>query len=110
MLVAEKFAFTMALFIAGCSTGAGGPAKSAASTAQADKPAEIDAKLVAVLAGPQRTEPERARDRYRHARETLEFFGLKEDMNVVRSREGSWGLPFEWRGPSTASSSGTEMF
>ena len=88
MLVADKFAFTMALFIAGCSAGAGGPAKSAASTAQADKPGEIDAKLVAVLAGPQRTEVERARDKYRHPRETLEFFGLKEDMNVVELSAG----------------------
>ena len=84
MLVADKFApLFMTALLAACSAGTGGPAKSAPSSAQADKPSDIDAKLVAVLAGPQRTDAERARDKFRHPRETLEFFGLKEDMNVV---------------------------
>jgi predicted methyltransferase len=38
---------------------------------------------VKVLAGPQRTEVERARDKYRHPRETLEFFGIRDDMSVI---------------------------
>ena len=35
------------------------------------------------VAGPQRSEKERARDIYRHPVETLEFFGVRDDMTVV---------------------------
>jgi predicted methyltransferase len=50
-----------------------------------------DAKLQASLAGAQRTAPEKARDVYRHPRETLEFFGLHDDMTVVEiSPGGGW--------------------
>ena len=35
------------------------------------------------VAGPQRSEKERARDIYRHPVETLEFFGVRADMTVV---------------------------
>ncbi|HEY8089829.1 MAG TPA: hypothetical protein VIF09_18340 [Polyangiaceae bacterium] len=50
-----------------------------------------DAKLRASLLGSQRTEPEKARDVYRHPRETLEFFGLRHDMTVVEiSPGGGW--------------------
>ena len=50
-----------------------------------------DAKLRASLAGPQRTDREKARDVYRHPRETLEFFGLREDMTVAEiSPGGGW--------------------
>jgi len=50
-----------------------------------------DAKLRASLAGPQRTERERARDVYRHPLQTLEFFGLRDDMTVVEiSPGGGW--------------------
>jgi predicted methyltransferase len=45
--------------------------------------APIDAELRAALAGPARTEGERARDVWRHPVETLEFFGLRDDMRVV---------------------------
>jgi predicted methyltransferase len=48
----------------------------------------IDSKLTTVLAGTQRTEPERARDQYRHPRETLEFFGLADNMTVVELSAG----------------------
>jgi predicted methyltransferase len=47
-----------------------------------------DAKLVDSLAGPQRTDKERARDVYRHPRETLDFFGLRDDMTVVEIAPG----------------------
>jgi predicted methyltransferase len=43
----------------------------------------IDTALRAAIAGPARTEDERARDVSRHPRETLEFFGLRDDMHVV---------------------------
>ena len=53
--------------------------------------AATDAKLVQSLAGAQRTDKERARDVYRHPRETLEFFGLRDDMTVVElSPGGGW--------------------
>ena len=53
--------------------------------------AATDAKLRASLAGPQRTEREKARDVYRHPLQTLEFFGLRDDMTVVEiSPGGGW--------------------
>jgi len=42
-----------------------------------------EAKLATVLTGNQRTAEERARDGYRHPRETLEFFGVRENMTVI---------------------------
>jgi len=42
-----------------------------------------DAALAAVLAGDHRSEANKARDQYRHPLETLEFFGLRDDMTVV---------------------------
>ena len=42
-----------------------------------------DAKLDALIAGPQRTEANRVRDPYRHPGATLAFFGLKDNMTVV---------------------------
>jgi predicted methyltransferase len=50
-----------------------------------------DAKLRTSLAGPQRTDREKARDVYRHPLQTLEFFGLHDDMTVVEiSPGGGW--------------------
>ncbi len=50
-----------------------------------------DAKLRSSLAGGQRTDREKARDVYRHPLETLEFFGLRDDMTVVEiSPGGGW--------------------
>lgn len=42
-----------------------------------------------VLAGPQRSAENRARDGYRHPSETLAFFGLKPDQHVVEVWPGS---------------------
>ncbi|MEP5765633.1 MAG: methyltransferase [Halieaceae bacterium] len=43
------------------------------------------------LDGAQRSEENRARDSWRHPRQTLEFFGLREDMAVVEiSPGGGW--------------------
>ena len=44
---------------------------------------ERDPKLDRLIAGPQRSEANRVRDPYRHPKETLQFFGLKDDMKVV---------------------------
>jgi predicted methyltransferase len=41
------------------------------------------AALDAALAGPQRSDRNMARDQYRHPKETLAFFGLRNDMTVV---------------------------
>lgn len=43
----------------------------------------VEALLDIALAGEHRAEVNRARDKYRHPRETLLFFGLKPDMTVV---------------------------
>lgn len=52
----------------------------AGSTVRAEAP---DAKLKAVIDGPQRSEQNRARDTYRHPLETLSFFGIRDDQTVV---------------------------
>ena len=50
--------------------------------------AKVDPKLQAAIASPDRSEADRARDRYRHPAETLTFFGLKSDMSVVEIAPG----------------------
>jgi len=40
------------------------------------------------LTGPQRSDDNKARDEYRHPRETLEFFGIKEGMTVLEVAPG----------------------
>ncbi|MCB9591399.1 MAG: class I SAM-dependent methyltransferase [Sandaracinaceae bacterium] len=47
--------------------------------------------LPAAIAGAQRSEENRARDRFRHPRETLTFFGIEPGMRVVEiSPGGGW--------------------
>jgi len=60
---------------------AANPTPPATTTAAA--PVDSGAKLQTVLAMPHRSEANRHRDQYRHPVETLSFFGLREDMNVV---------------------------
>jgi len=45
--------------------------------------------LAAAIAGPQRSQPNRARDKYRHPMETLTFFGIKPTMTVVEISPGA---------------------
>lgn len=47
------------------------------------------ATLEPILAGPHRSAEDRARDAYRHPRETLEFFGLSDQMTVVEVWPGT---------------------
>jgi len=55
-----------------------------ASTATADPAtAAAAARLEQVLTGDQRSAANRARDPYRHPRETLTFFGARPDMTIV---------------------------
>jgi predicted methyltransferase len=67
----------------------------AACTAAASAPPVTDAATLAtldrVLAGDHRSDPNRARDQYRHPRETLEFFGLRQDMAVMEVSPGGGG-------------------
>jgi predicted methyltransferase len=53
--------------------------------------AEAAAALDAAIAGPWRSEANRARDPYRHPKETLLFFGFRPDMTVVEiTPAGGW--------------------
>lgn len=47
------------------------------------------AALQAAIAGPQRSDLNKARDKYRHPFETLTFFGIKPDMTVVEISPGT---------------------
>src|SRR3984957_16619184 len=47
------------------------------------------AALKAAIAGPQRSDANKARDKYRHPLETLSFFGIKPDMTVVEISPGA---------------------
>jgi predicted methyltransferase len=55
-----------------------------AGTAPTSRTSGADlAKLKAVVNGPQRSEANKARDKYRHPVETLAFFGIRPNMTVV---------------------------
>ncbi len=51
-------------------------------------PSVTTAKMDSALAGAHRSDEERARDAFRHPRETLAFFGLRDDMTVVELMPG----------------------
>lgn len=50
-----------------------------------------DTALAALVDGPQRSAPNKARDRYRHPLEVLAFFGVKADSNIVEIVPGKAG-------------------
>lgn len=60
-----------------------------ASAAGAAPANEVDAPLHRAVAGAWRSAAHKARDRYRHPVQTLEFFGLKPDMTVVELEPGA---------------------
>ena len=69
------------------------PAQLAAAKATpANKPAVtravVDPPIASAVGDSRRKDENRARDRYRHPGETLTFFGLKPDMNVVEMIPG----------------------
>ncbi|HZF25171.1 MAG TPA: hypothetical protein VEZ88_02835 [Steroidobacteraceae bacterium] len=53
--------------------------------------AATSAAIDASLAGPQRSDANRARDVYRHPKQTLTFFGLRQGMTVVEIWPGAGG-------------------
>jgi predicted methyltransferase len=59
------------------------------AAAKVDPAAETAAKLDAVLAGAHRSDANRARDAYRHPKETLLFFGLTPDKTVIEITPGA---------------------
>ena len=67
----------------------------AACAAVASEPPVTDAATLAtldkVLAGTHRSEPNKARDAWRHPKETLAFFGLRQDMTVLEVWPGGGG-------------------
>ncbi|QBR02789.1 class I SAM-dependent methyltransferase [Paraburkholderia pallida] len=73
---------SLALFAAGCAT----PTKQAGPSTQA-LPAAA-ASLDAAIAGPQRSERAKARDVYRHPKETLQFFGVEPTQTVLEIAPG----------------------
>lgn len=58
------------------------------ATTPATDPA-TDAALVTILRSEHRAPEHRARDPYRHPKETLEFFGIRQDMTVVEVWPGA---------------------
>jgi predicted methyltransferase len=77
--------------LAACAAAASAPpATDAATRATIDK----------VLAGEHRSEANRARDQFRHPKETLEFFGLRQDMAVMEVSPGGGGWYTEVLAPT----------
>jgi predicted methyltransferase len=61
----------------------------ASRAAAAQDDSSTVAALQAAIAGPQRSEANKARDQYRHPLQTLTFFGIKPDMTVVEIWPGN---------------------
>lgn len=76
-----------AALVAGCGAQPVAPSSTAAPVTDAATLAAIDR----VLAGDHRTPANRARDAWRHPKETLAFFGLRQDMTVMEVWPGGGG-------------------
>lgn len=76
----------------------------AAFAAAASDPPVTDAATLAtldrVLAGDHRSAENRARDKYRHPKETLQFFGFRQDMAVMEVSPGGGGWYTEVLAPA----------
>jgi predicted methyltransferase len=80
--------FCLATVIAGCAQAPPpAPAPSVPPPAPRDEPTA--AAIAGVLAGDHRSLEHRSRDEHRHPLETLLFFGIKPDMNVVEAWPGT---------------------
>lgn len=88
-----------ALLLGGCATKPAAPPAAAGHHAPAQEtdrgPPHSDAAtlaaLDAVLQGPQRSPANRARDAYRHPKQTLEFFGIRDNQTVMEVWPGAGG-------------------
>src|SRR4051812_9047735 len=98
-------AASLALVLAGCGTSqppaapaASAPAAPVAAAKPADQPAQppppqsaeqpFAQQLDRVLAGAWRSDKNKARDVYRHPKQTLEFFGIKPGVTLVELTPG----------------------
>lgn len=73
----------------GASPAISGTARPAAAATTARPPLSFDQRLDAAIAGAWRTPADKARDIYRHPRETLTFFGLEPGMRVIEITPGA---------------------
>jgi predicted methyltransferase len=80
----------IAALSAGCTTATPRDVGTRGGAAPVTDPA-TSAALDAAIAGDHRSESSRARDVYRHPRETLTFFGLRRDMTVMEIWPGAGG-------------------
>jgi predicted methyltransferase len=90
ILSSFSLSFALSLGLAGvvsCATIK--PPADAPSTAASPGAVSDAAGVTPILALPHRSEKSRARDKYRHPVETLNFFGLRSDMNVVEIWPGA---------------------
>ena len=94
----------LALALAACGSNnapaptAGAPEKAPEKAAPLDQPAQpappqsandlLGAKLDTVLAGDWRSDANKARDQYRHPKQTLEFFGVKPSDTLIEITPG----------------------
>ncbi len=69
----------------------GGPPAAAGPAGDATTDAATLAAIDRTLAGDHRSESNRARDAWRHPKETLAFFGLRQDMTVMEVWPGGGG-------------------
>src|SRR5258708_4747631 len=81
ILLAACAAFALSAYAEVANTSANKPASAKADAAAA-------AKFDAVLAGDWRSDKNKARDQYRHPKQTLEFFGVKPTQTVVELEPG----------------------
>lgn len=92
-------ALVLGLAVAGCAGTGGAQAAKPGTDAVVAKPqgalpktdAATSAALDRVLASAHRSEANRARDAFRHPKETLEFFGIRKDMTVMEIWPGAGG-------------------
>jgi predicted methyltransferase len=89
-------ALAAALAVAGCTASGGSRSTAEAAvarptTAVPKTDAATAAAIDRALAGAHRSEANRARDQYRHPKQTLEFFGLRQDMTVMEIWPGAGG-------------------
>jgi predicted methyltransferase len=85
MTLRSGLAFVLAAILAGCSPQGDASSEAPAAPAKPKGAAEV---LDEVLAGEHRTEEEKARDQWRHPKETLLFFGAEPSMTIVEVYPG----------------------
>ena len=88
--IARTTLATAACLVALVATASEPPVTDAATLATLDK----------VLAGDHRSDANRARDKYRHPKETLQFFGFRQDMAVMEVSPGGGGWYTEVLAPA----------